>query len=252
MKVLGQSAKMREDAVALNLVEAGGAGCKACPLAKPSEETGKAPCYAMRTFKRRGRIKDGIKSRREKYGLAAVVTLAQYEVGGMIAIKQPPSWFRWSTLGAFPTPKMTTPEFWSSVTQLHNTLIANDIPVHLPIQSLTKARWVRSKVSPGITVRGSCDPIGDTIPKSHQVYKAKTPRSVVVGRPKMGRIKTLKLCEELKESLNSRGVKASLCPATKESLEAQNEKRPKRDGFKCGDCVKCADKTEEVIIYPLH
>ena len=252
VSVLGKASKLHDDAVTMNFIEAGGAGCKACPLAGNG-------CYAEHVAKRRGNIAAGMEARRNKYGLVGLARLAYWELGGLIAAEQPPVWFRWSSLGAWPTPHMVTPEFWEAVDDVHQLCEDNDIPVHLPIQGLSKASWVRDNVRDSVIVRGSCLPIqtahdiGTTPADTHEVFRrSQSPRSVVVGRKGMPYRERLQLCETVKEHAEKLGCTAMICPATEASMRTRLGEYAKTGEEKCGHCTTCSELTTDIVIYPFH
>ena len=147
-------------------------------------------------------------------------------------------WFRFSAFGS--VPKSPPPAF----RPLCEELRADEVDVHLPVESWAKARRYRKELK-GLTVavRRSCHSVGAFVRASIH----NNPLSVVVGtmaQTPRERLAQSKVVAKMRSLVTMR--KTLVCPAIAAMILRTGSKTAK-----CGNCVACADDQIDVV-YPHH
>lgn len=262
--VLGGFGKAIENSVSLNFGVSGGDDCDTkCRMhpdyvlpdhLKPIGLENK--CYALTTEKRfdRKQLADKL-VRHSKMNPAMICGRAIIEVQDVLRREFDIPWFRFCTNG--PLPKVTKARknklFLSQLRKLVELLVANNIPVHLPVETHAKAKFYRSIVGDLIEVRESLQDV-------KRFNTAKGSVSFVVGVGTLPeRIEQARAAA--KARTDSTGRKTIVCPAVvagfqkklknrglniveKEDLKARYSKQ------KCGACKACAQNVD--VVYPSH
>ncbi|MDB4631894.1 hypothetical protein OAF96_00510 [bacterium] len=164
--VLGGFGKAILNSVALNFGISGGANCDTkCRMhpgyilpvnQKPIGLENK--CYAVTTEQRFDRVQLSNKLvRHEALNPAMICGRAIVELQDLLRRGFTIPWFRFCTNGPLPKVKIARKNklFLTQFRKLVELLVANDIPVHLPVETHAKAKFYRSIVGDLIEVRES-------------------------------------------------------------------------------------------------
>lgn len=247
---LGTFSKGIAGAVSVNFGASGGANCDVGCKHHP-ESTARDPtnaCYAVTVEQRGDRKALATKlQRHQKLGAAQVVGKALLELQQLTSKRKRIPWIRISTNGSVPQPGDMTPLFASQFRALLNFARSQAIPVHLPVETPTKARIYRKLFGDLATVRESADDVA-------RFLRARVPVSCTAGKP--GTSYRLRIAAARKLAARKRkrsGRKVVVCPAVLNTFVSRGKgnehKRNKR--AKCGVCVACACPDTD-IVYPLH
>ena len=262
--VLGGFGKAILNSVALNFGISGGENCDTkCRMhpgyilpvnQKPIGLENK--CYAVTTEQRFDRVQLSNKLvRHEALNPAMICGRAIVELQDLLRRGFTIPWFRFCTNGPLPKVKIARKNklFLTQFRKLVELLVANDIPVHLPVETHAKAKFYRSIVGDLITVRESLQDV-------KRFNTAKGSVSFVVGVGTLPeRIEQARAAA--KSRTDSTGRKTIVCPAVvagfqkklknrglniveKEDLKARYSKQ------KCGACKACAQNVD--VVYPSH
>lgn len=243
--VLSVFEKGAEGSRALNFCTSGGKHCaKTCryhPKNKRSSQQGR--CYAIRIETRWDRHELLKKMRRhERTDPAVLCRRAIGELSKLINKGKTIPWFRFSTGGSVPQPRSCTKAFKQAFRDLLDLCEANNIPVHLPVESMRKYKFYRRLVGGRCTVRMS-------VTSEQQFMGAQVPCSVVAGALGMSRKDRIAAAKQMaREHLEETGRRAIVCPAVAASFNGIPHAISKA---KCGHCTACA-KPDVDVIYPLH
>jgi hypothetical protein len=195
-------------------------------------------CYASRIE----RIYKGLNDKLARhYAIGAIKVVNQ-------AIAQMPNkivpWFRLSVDGSLPAKNSMHPRQWRIFTKRMKVLIdkmqAQGARIHVPVESMTKARSYRAML-PDVVIRrtSQAKTIGKLIGESDS-------RSwVVASRIHKGHVSksekqaNIELAQSAATTIRESGQSAIVCPAIIGSS-------------KCGKCIACADRRVDVVLYPMH
>lgn len=145
-------------------------------------------------------------------------------------IKPSLKWFRFSVSGSLPAKKSVKnwAAYSSALREFCTKLVSLNIKVHMPVESMGKARTYRALLGDLITVRR-------TVQTKAALLKAKDPVAYVVGdTPGKSELETRLLANELRKTRS-----VVICPAI-------------ISDSKCGKCTACSSDKVDVILYPLH
>lgn len=158
-----------------------------------------------------------------------LVRLARQEIDGL-------KWFRFSVSGSLP--KKSAVKNWkafaSELQGLCSELLSNDCKVHLPVESMDKARSYRA-ILPNIVVRR-------TIQTERGLSSFNDSAAYVVGETPGKH--NLELSRELAQKKREEGKSVVVCPAVFKNKFGEKSK--------CGKCTACASPLVDLILYPLH
>lgn len=178
----------------------------------------------------------GAKLLRHSMHLFKVLRVAVIKVTSMKRL----DWFRFCVDGGLPAPEhFSSPRQWAVWKKQFRNLAAvaaSRCPVHLPTESLRKAKIYRRIVRGlGIVVRRTCQ-------SEASALRSRDHRAVRIGvsaRPchaEVNKQLALEFCKRIREET---GESAMACPAVMYDS-------------KCGKCTGCSDPRVKVIVYPLH
>ena len=153
-----------------------------------------------------------------------LVRLATKEVNSSL------KWFRFSVSGSLPS--KSTVKNWaaysSAIRELCVKLRNNGTLIHMPVESIGKARSYRKILGDILTVRRTVQ----TLPS---LLKSKDCVAYVVGSvPGKAELETKLLANRLRKTRS-----VVICPAI-------------IGDSKCGKCTACASSKVDVVLYPLH
>ena len=236
--VLGGFGKGLPGSVTLNFATSGGSNCDtACAYhphsTNPNASSADARCYAAACENRHDRTQLLAKlQRHEATDAVALIDSATRELNRS-GWRAP--WFRFSAFGSVP---MQVPaNFRAFVDSLRKA----GIPVHLPIESATKADTYRMALQ-GIDIA-----VRESVTDIHRWTMVATPMSIVAGsmtqRPAQRIVEAKRIA---KARADATGRKVIVCPAV-----AAMHLRTKSDKAKCGSCTACANANLD-IVYPVH
>jgi len=262
--VLGGFGKGILNSVSLNFDHSGSAdcdiGCRMHPdyvLPDNVKPTGfERACYAAALERRDDRTQLANKLiRHGKTNPAMICGRAIVEVKNILKRGFTIPWFRFCTNGPLPSVKKARKNklFQTQFRALVQLLVANGIPVHLPVESNQKARFYRSLVGDLIIVR-------ESLQNPRRFNTAKGAVSFVVGsgtfanRVEMARAaakertektgrKTI-VCPAVVAGFKARSIPRSLPIIEKENLKARYSQS------KCGSCPGCSVDCD--VVYPSH
>lgn len=233
--ILGTYGKAIAGSVSCNFGVSGGSNCHGgCPYKG-------SLCYAKNTEKRFDRRELRAKlARHEHTSPVDILRRAKQEVWSRLSRGVNVPWFRFSTNGSLPT--HPSKAFRAELRSLLGFLRANDVPVHLPIETAGKARMYRRIVCGRAVVRESC--VSET-----RFVVASGAVSYVAGTREMTRLERVTEARELcRARTEVAGRKCIVCPAV--AARYLNGNKPS-DKAKCGNCTACASASVDVV-YPLH
>jgi hypothetical protein len=255
---LGTFSKAIEGSVTLNFGRSGGKNCDTDCIHHPDNTAANATnqCYAVNTEVRFDRKTLRLKlNRHERTNPANLCRKALGELREMVRRGWTPPWFRFSASGSVPMPRDARKDFLDALRELLDFLDEHNVPVHLPVETPSKAEFYRKAVGWRAVVR-------ESVHDESRFLKIRKPVSYVAGRSSMSRGERITEAKRLAALRRERtGRKVIVCPAVAsryiqfERLRAAGAPNPHRAAgdpkSKCGNCVCCADPTMD-IIYPLH
>ena len=244
-KTLGHFSKAIDSGVSLNFCTSGGKYCDRRCLHHPRSTAHSATrqCYAVRSERRFDR-KELLRKllRHENMDPAEIVLKAIHEIQESLQQEGPIGWLRISTNGSVPGPEQATPRFMGNMRILLAFCKEHNIPVHLPVETLEKARFYRERMGDLVVVRHSAGTLSEFL---------NTPGAIAftVGDQRQSRTERLEEARAVaaaKRAMSGRWC--HVCPAIAMRYANDNKPNPKA---KCGRCVACA-RPNAGVVYPLH
>lgn len=206
-------------------------GLSASDLCDDSCRQKSGDCYAL-----------GPESQYKDYGKklrnhmrAAPHNLVYRALNEIMTKRKSPDWFRLSVSGSIPARSSFTLPSWKkftkSVVELCDYLTQSGCKIHIPVETMGKARSWRTVLSgTDIVVRRSIQ--SDRL---KDVINSKDHTSWVCGEKNKGLPEALKSAE----TLRIKNKTVVICPAIV-------------GDSKCGKCTACAEPLVDVVLYPKH
>ena len=195
-----------------------------------------AGCYAYQPQKQY----KGYRAKLKRHGQmnpANLVNLARYEANNIKNL----SWFRFSVSGSVPAKSAINRKWWREFIRVFRDLCselnAHNVPIHLPVESIEKARTYRS------ILRGLPIVVRRTIQDKRNLANFNDCAAYVVGdragKHNVG--EAFRLAEEIRQT----GKTVVVCPA----IEGVSQSGIKS---KCGGCKSCSHKLVDLVIFSRH
>ena len=243
--VLGEFGKAIEGSRSINFGVSGGKHCDRACRHHPNT-TADHPthmCYAVRSEKRPDRAELLNKlERHEVSGPVRVVKQGFEEIKDLVVSGHKPPWLRFSTNGSVPNPVDASPTFLKVLNEMLEYCDEQEIPVHFPVETGSKALFYRRAVGWRVVVRESAQTI-------KRFLETPGPVSCVAGESGMNQVERVDACRLIAKMRTKRmGRKCVVCPAVASRYLNDNQPQPKA---KCGNCTACA-RADWDIVYPLH
>jgi len=235
-KATGQFDKGVKGSVSLNFCLSGGKYCDTVCRQHPSNG---GACYALRP---QGLYPSMAASLSAKEGVDPG-DIAEQAIGEVKRKNKPIPWFRFSVAGSLPPRNQVTPKLRDKLVELVEWLRHNNVPIHMPVESHSKAGYYQGLLGDRVVVRLSVQN-----PEDFLTYEG--PCSLVVGggeKHRKGnsimqqRIAASRAVAKARRQLTGRAT--MVCPAIK-GLRDKNKS-------KCGKCKACSMPHVDVV-YPLH
>lgn len=274
-KILGSFSKATDGAVSLNFSVSGGTNCsKRCnlhPANTRSDAAGR--CYAVVIEARPDRVQ--LKDKLERHGqmpASRVCGMALLELQRMEERGKLPPWFRFSSAGSLPMVGKASPVFLRQLRSLVRWLVDRGVPVHLPVESPSKAAFYREAVGDLIAVRESLQTAGAHLTTAGAVSvvagadittggdirerRIAAARTMAADRREATGRKTI-VCPAVVAGFRLKTAQARVSAAQRAGKDAGplltilDQRRNAAARGKCGDCVACASRDIDVV-YPAH
>jgi len=245
--VLGTFTKAIPGAIAINFGLSGGKNCqRSCKHHwQSTAKHATRACYASMIEYKRGSVRNKL-AVLEETPASYVCDRAIQEIDALETMGQQIPWARISTNGSVPNAYHITPRFVDRFRALLSRLIERGAPIHLPVESASKAQVYRKLVGDLVCVRESAQ-------TDHRFIHANGPVSTSGGeRGDKLRERIAKSRELCRKRTEATGRRAYVCPAIlatfRLKLRERSRTAPKPH---CGKCTLCADSRVD-IVYPLH
>lgn len=249
--IIGTFGKGIDGSVSINFGVSGGVDCDPACKHHPDSTAKDAThfCYAARSEIRPDRTQLAAKLRRhQEMPPVLVLGKALFEIQQIVGRGKVVPWVRISTNGALPMPSKVRGNklFRNQLRALLSYCADHSIPVHMPTESYSKARYYRSLVGNLAVVRESIQ---------GGLKRLKTASGAVSfvagnqGQTRVERVETARMVAKTRRK--STGRKTIVCPAILNSWAARRDKSKLNARAKCGECVACAMGNVD-IVYPLH
>lgn len=236
--VLGGFGKGLPGSITLNFGTSGGSNCDTECAYHPRSTNSRASsadarCYAAACENRRDRTQ--LLAKLQRHESTDAVSLIDAATNELTANGWRAPWFRFSAFGSVP---MQVPaNFPAFVSRIR----AAGIPIHLPIESASKANTYRMALQ-GIDIA-----VRESVTNVNRWLIATTPVSIVAGSMQDSPRERIVIAKSM-AAIRTRntGRKVVVCPAV-----AAMHLRTKSDRAKCGACTACANPSLD-IVYPVH
>lgn len=223
--LIGSFGKGIKGSVTVNFGVSGGSNCDdSCTLKNNG-------CYAITTEA----VKPSITVNLERKQNNLLQYLKELVTPKALAKLNKAPWIRASAFGSIPAPEQLSDHEIEAFKEL--AIGINNHNMHFPVETLAKAKFLRHV---GFNPRYSAGLDKD---KAISAVIQGFNTSLVVEGPKKARGKNKRKHSEpafiTMKDLTNQGIKTKVCPAIAGSAH-------------CGACTLCADKSVDVIIYPMH
>lgn len=240
--VIGSYSKSIEGGISINFGTSGGANCDDGCTHKGST------CYAERLEIRPDRQQLRTKlERHEAMPPALVCGVAILEIQRLVLLGAPPPWIRFSTAGSLPQPDSVRGDslFASQFRALLQLCEKHSIPVHIPVETYSKARFYRALAGSLVVIRESAQTRERFFTAAGAVSFADPTDKRRTMTERIDHARNLAV-----ERTRRSGRKAIVCPAVTANFRSRLGQR-KNPLAKCGNCTACAEGHIDVV-YPLH
>lgn len=246
--VLGSFGKGVDGSLALNFSVSGGRNCD-----PGCSELISGKCYSIVIERRADRTQLLNKlTRHQTMGAAQVCGAAIMEVTRLLENGISIPWFRFSTAGSLPQASNASKLFVVQLRTLVKLLVANKIPIHLPVESHEKAEFYREALEGLlVTVRESLQGQNDHL-TTRGAVSFRAGQEIISG-PNIRIRRVERARTEAKRRFEATGRKTIVCPAVVSGWKRRSGKRGelKANGIKCGSCKACEIAHIDVV-YPHH
>lgn len=223
--LIGSYGKGVVGSATVNFTTSGGKHCDdSCPLKGNG-------CYAIATEAMKPSITINLERKEENVSdyLQALATPKA------IAKLQAAPWVRFAAFGSIPAPSELTLGDFANLRTIAASL--DHTRVHFPTETLAKADMLKvAGFMPRVSVATNLKALPQVIKAGHVASCAVKGDKLARGKNKRAHsAQAVTFMRELKEQ----GISAKVCPAV-------------AGNAKCGACTACADKSVQVIVYPMH
>lgn len=224
--LIGSFGKGIAGSVTVNFAPSGGANCDdSCPLKKSRI------CYAISAESRKPSITVNLERKAADFS----GYLSELVSDKAIAKLNAAPWVRFSAFGSIKDPN----DISAADTAKLEYIAANidHTKTHFPVETERKAAFLKSiGFNPRVSAATNLESAESLIIKGFQVSATVQGEKRAVGKNKR---KHSQKAFDTAAEFRARGISAKVCPAIAGSA-------------KCGDCKLCADKSIDLIIYPMH